>query len=379
LYFKELLMDAFFKICATFSTWLIDNAIILGAGAGLIAIVGGVFAVIKWFARGEPKDDSVADDPSSNNIEIRVGGDNTGIINAGEGTVITAGDNATIAVGYTIEKHEAILKSRETQLRQDLTAASTAEKQVIQLQLDSVEKELVDLTASYEAAVQENVRLKSELAAFAEYILGDEITRAQSALENGDRSTADAILKSAEERSQNVVRASARMAYLRGEIADGEIRLQDALDHYERAYGQDPTFDHLGAYARLCRQMGRWLDAVPLQQNILKQVAQDSGKQGAEYAEALNNLAVVLKNLGEYTQAEPLYEQALDISRRVLGDDHPDTARSLHNLALFYEEQGHFAQAEPLYIEAVEIAERVLVGEHPNTKIIRKNYEGLLA
>jgi hypothetical protein len=63
----------------------------------------------------------------------------------------------------------------------------------------------------------------------------------------------------------------------------------------------------------------------------------------------------------------------------VLGDDHPDTARSLHNLALFYEEQGHFAQAEPLYIEAVEIAERVLVGEHPNTKIIRKNYEGLLA
>jgi tetratricopeptide (TPR) repeat protein len=379
LYFKELLMDAFFKIWLTFSNWLIDNAIILGTVAALIAIVGGLFAVIKWFARGEPKDDSGADDPSSNNIEIRVGGDNTGIINAGEGTVITAGDNATIAVGYTIEKHEAILKSRETQLRQDLTAASTAEKQVIQLQLDSVEKELVDLTASYEAAVQENVRLKSELAAFAEYIPGDEITRAQSALENGDRSTADAILKSAEERSQNVVRDSARMAYLRGEIAEGEIRLQDALDHYERAYGQYPTFDHLGAYARLCREMGRWRDAVPLQQNILKQVAQDSGKQGAEYAEALNNLAVVLKNLGEYTQAEPLYEQALDISRRVLGDDHPDTARSLHNLALFYEEQGHFAQAEPLYIEAVEIAERVLVGEHPNTKIIRKNYEGLLA
>ena len=45
-------MAAFFKIWATFSNWLIDNAIILGAGAGLIAIVGGVFAVIKWFGRG---------------------------------------------------------------------------------------------------------------------------------------------------------------------------------------------------------------------------------------------------------------------------------------------------------------------------------------
>ena len=260
-----------------------------------------------------------------------------------------------------------------------MTAASTAEKQVIQLQLDSVKKELVDLNASYEAAVQENVRLKSELAAFAEYIPGDEITRAQSALENGDRSTADAILKSAEERSQNVVRASARMAYLRGEIAEGEIRLQDALDHYERAYGQDPTFDHLQAYARLCWQMGRWRDAVPLQQNILKQVALDSGEQGAKYAEALNNLALVLQNLGEYTQAEPLYKQALEIRRRVLGDDHAHTGGSLNNLALLYQDQGHFAQAEPLYIEAVEIAERVLGGAHPETKKFRKNYEDLLA
>lgn len=176
-----------------------------------------------------------------------------------------------------------------------------------------------------------------------------------------------------------MVRASARMAYLRGEIAEGEIRLQDALDHYERAYGQDPTFDHLGAYARLCRQMGRWLDAVPLQQNILKQVAQDSGEQGPDYAEALNNLAVVLKNLGEYTQAAPLYKQALGIYRRVLGDDHPDTATSLNNLASLYKDQEHFAKAEPLYIEAVEIAERVLGGEHLDTTMFRENYEGLLA
>ena len=119
-------------------------------------------------------------------------------------------------MGYTIEKHEAILKSREAQLRADLVRVSTAEKQVIQLQLTNVEKELADLTASYEAAVQENSRLKSELAAFAEYIPENEIIRAQLALENGDRSTADAILKAAEERSQNVVRAWARMAYLRG-------------------------------------------------------------------------------------------------------------------------------------------------------------------
>ena len=87
----------------------------------------------------------------------------------------------------------------------------------------------------------------------------------------------------------------------------------------------------------------------------------------------------MLKNLGEYTQAEPLYEQALEIHRRVLGDDHALTAGSLNNLAGLYKAQGHFAQAEPLLKEAVEIAERVLGAEHPDTKIMRENYEDLLA
>ena len=75
---------------------------------------------------------------SPNQIGVSVGGDNSGIINTGDGTVISAGTNAKIAVGYTIEKHEAILKSREAQLRADLTRASTAEKQVIQLELTVV-------------------------------------------------------------------------------------------------------------------------------------------------------------------------------------------------------------------------------------------------
>ena len=186
---------------------------ILGALKIIVpAVIVVVVVVMGWFGLNENSPDT----PSPNQIDFSIGGDNPGIINAGEGTVITAGDNATIVVGYTIEKHEAILKSREAQLRADLVRVSTAEKQVIQLQLTNVEKELADLTASYEAAVQENSRLKSELAAFAEYIPENEIIRAQLALENGDRSTADAILKAAEERSQNVVRAWARMAYLRG-------------------------------------------------------------------------------------------------------------------------------------------------------------------
>ena len=108
---------------------------ILGALKIIVpAVIVVLVFVMVWFGL----DYKNADIPSPNQIGVSIGGDNSGIINTGDGTVISAGTNAKIAVGYTIEKHEAILKSREAQLRADLTRASTAEKQVIQLELTVV-------------------------------------------------------------------------------------------------------------------------------------------------------------------------------------------------------------------------------------------------
>ena len=63
----------------------------------------------------------------------------------------------------------------------------------------------------------------------------------------------------------------------------------------------------------------------------------------------------------------------------MLGADHPDTASSLNNLAGLYRAQGWVAEAATMLKEAVEIMVRVLGAENPNTKIVRENYEGLLA
>ena len=82
---------------------------------------------------------------------------------------------------------------------------------------------------------------------------------------------------------------------------------------------------------------------------------------------------------GRYEDAEPLYDEALSISRRVLGVDHPETATSLNNLAGLYRAQGRYVEAAPTVMDAVEIMERVLGAAHPNTKIMRENYEVLLA
>ena len=118
---------------------------------------------------------------------------------------------------------------------------------------------------------------------------------------------------------------------------------------------------------------------MTLLKDILKKVAAEHGKAGNEYATALNNLAMIYHDTGRYSDAEPLYDQALSITRRVLGTDHLDTAVSLNNLAGLYYEQGRYAKTAPLYMEAVEIMERVVGAEHPNTKMMRGNYEVLLA
>ena len=161
--------------------------------------------------------------------------------------------------------------------------------------------------------------------------------------------------------------------------AEERVNWQDALDHYKRAYGQDAALEHQQAYARLCWLMGRWKEAVPLHKDILEQVAVESGKAGNEYATALNDLALMYKTSGRFDAAEPLYDPALSITRRVLGDDHPETAGSLNNLAGLYRAEGRYDEAAPLYKKAVEIMKRVLGAEHPNTKIVRDNYQRLLA
>ena len=63
----------------------------------------------------------------------------------------------------------------------------------------------------------------------------------------------------------------------------------------------------------------------------------------------------------------------------MLSADHPDIAQTLNNLANLYRAKERYSDAEPLLDEAESIHRRVLGVEHPNTKIIRGNYERLLA
>ena len=59
--------------------------------------------------------------------------------------------------------------------------------------------------------------------------------------------------------------------------------------------------------------------------------------------------------MGEYAKAEPLYIEARDITKKALGTEHPDYAQSLNNLAMLYRSMGEYAKAAPFFRKRLEI------------------------
>ena len=112
--------------------------------------------------------------------------------------------------------------------------------------------------------------------------------------------------------------------------------------------------------------LGNYAAAEPLLRQALEIIRKALGEEHPDYAQSLNNLAMLYRMLGNYAAAEPLLRQASEIRRKALGEKHPDYATSLNNLAVPYQDMGNCAAAEPLYRQASVILRQVLGGEHPD-------------
>ena len=88
------------------------------------------------------------------------------------------------------------------------------------------------------------------------------------------------------------------------------------------------------------------------------------GRQHPETANAISNLAGVLKDKGELDEAEELYGEALEIREATLGRDHPSTATAIGGLAGVLLDKGELDQAEELYGEALAIDVATLGADH---------------
>jgi tetratricopeptide (TPR) repeat protein len=85
-----------------------------------------------------------------------------------------------------------------------------------------------------------------------------------------------------------------------------------------------------------------------------------------DYADALNDLGLLLRDKGDNDQSEKLLQESLAMYRRLMGDRHPYVATALGNLALVQHRKGNLAEAESTFRQALAL-QRELLGEvHPN-------------
>lgn len=122
--------------------------------------------------------------------------------------------------------------------------------------------------------------------------------------------------------------------------------------------------DALDRYCSLLLRTGRYADAVPVAERLLKIRTAAAGGNGIAMAGARNQLALAYKLSGRVRDAIPLYEQTLKAfqGQKDLANT-PVTATVMHNLAAAYATAGRVADAERLYQAGLELAGRVPNGD----------------
>lgn len=92
--------------------------------------------------------------------------------------------------------------------------------------------------------------------------------------------------------------------------------------------------------------------------------AQHLGEEHPDFANSLNNLALIYEAQGRYLEAEPLIEQSIGIFEQLPDGFQRYLANSLNTLAGIYELQGRYYEAALLCIRALKIRVQQLGGSH---------------
>lgn len=101
----------------------------------------------------------------------------------------------------------------------------------------------------------------------------------------------------------------------------------------------------------------------------LEELARTLGTRHADYATALNQLALLLIMHGDAQSAESMLREALEVRREVLGEGHPDCATNLSSLGGLLWARGALDDAMPLLIEAADIRVATLGHGHPKAVV----------
>lgn len=83
-------------------------------------------------------------------------------------------------------------------------------------------------------------------------------------------------------------------------------------------------------------QQNKYVEAIPIAQQLVQICEQTRGPEHLETADALIALSACYISINNFSMAEPLYERVLRIYEKAFGPEDPKTANLLNNIATFY-------------------------------------------
>ena len=114
-------------------------------------------------------------------------------------------------------------------------------------------------------------------------------------------------------------------------------------------------------------KVGRYSDAIPLGQQLVKEMERMLGNDHPLAGTALLTLADLHRLQGQLDEAEPMLRRALTIREKAFGPGHPDVAQVLASLSYIAIDRAQYGEAEQLLKRVLAIRERELGSNHPDT------------
>jgi CHAT domain-containing protein/Tfp pilus assembly protein PilF len=149
--------------------------------------------------------------------------------------------------------------------------------------------------------------------------------------------------------------------YCAGQYAEAEAAARRAVAIRERLQGKQHA-EYASSVANLAlmrKARGDYPEAKRLFEEAVAVQKNAVGKDRLQYAATLGNYGMLLQDQGEFAQARAKLEEAHDIVAQHVPPDDPALARCKNNLASFYQDIAEFARAKALYLDVLRVRKKV--------------------
>lgn len=157
----------------------------------------------------------------------------------------------------------------------------------------------------------------------------------------------------------------------KGDYVLAEQRSTHAIQIQRQYFDSDSdiVLSSLATLAAVQCELGKFEEALPLQESILEQMLKKGGPEHRESLTAMHNLAQSHFDLGHYEKAEDLMKRVVEARRRLLGPEDGGSLNSGSLLASVYLRLGKYEEAENLLTNSLEIYTRRYGFAHQDTLI----------